>query len=92
LSTRLADCWTSPLSSITEARLLLVLGASPAPLYADDSFGKRTLARRELEGSVCAVCAEKYREFLALAQRIHDAQFRRDRVCALVICKIFIFL
>lgn len=55
-------------------RILLTLGADPDNLYKDD-YGKKELEDRIANGNVCAICAEKYNDFLQYAQMIHEAQF-----------------
>uniref|UniRef100_F1L5F9 85 kDa calcium-independent phospholipase A2 n=1 Tax=Ascaris suum TaxID=6253 RepID=F1L5F9_ASCSU len=74
LTCKLIDCWSQPQSSITEVRILLTLGADPDNLYKDD-YGKKELEDRIANGNVCAICAEKYNDFLQYAQMIHEAQF-----------------
>jgi predicted acylesterase/phospholipase RssA len=74
LTARLTEVWATPQCSITDARILLTLGADPSALYTAD-YGEKTLRDREDTGSVCEQCALKYREFLEFAQQIYDAQF-----------------
>uniref|UniRef100_A0A914ZSM3 PNPLA domain-containing protein n=1 Tax=Parascaris univalens TaxID=6257 RepID=A0A914ZSM3_PARUN len=74
LTCKLIDCWSQPQSSITEVRILLTLGADPDNLYKDD-YGQKELEDRIANGNVCAICAEKYNDFLQYAQMIHEAQF-----------------
>ncbi|KHN74520.1 85/88 kDa calcium-independent phospholipase A2 [Toxocara canis] len=85
LTSKLIDCWSQPQSSITEAtdsfkfcfvRILLTLGAEPDALY-EDEYGRKELDDRIANGNVCVVCAEKYNDFLAYAQLIHEAQFEQ---------------
>lgn len=80
LSSRLLDCWSQPQSSITEARILLTLGAKPDRLYEDD-YGKKALEDRVSNGSVCSQCLVRHEEFLDWAQRIHEAQFEQTPIC-----------
>lgn len=75
LTIKLVEAWSDVEASITDVRLLLILGASPVTLYQDDNLGERELQRRIDEGSVCELCVDKYREFLSLAGQIYDAQF-----------------
>ncbi|KAI6212257.1 85/88 kDa calcium-independent phospholipase A2 [Aphelenchoides fujianensis] len=74
LTARLLEAWTAPECSITDVRILFVLGADPADLYVD-SEGERLLNEREEAGSICGQCAPKYREFLQFARQLYDAQF-----------------
>ncbi|KAI1732852.1 patatin-like phospholipase domain-containing protein [Ditylenchus destructor] len=73
LTTKLVEIWATPQCSITDARILLTLGADPEALYKDD-YGEKTLRDREDSGSVCSECAEKYRDFLEYAQEIYHSQ------------------
>uniref|UniRef100_A0A914S449 PNPLA domain-containing protein n=1 Tax=Parascaris equorum TaxID=6256 RepID=A0A914S449_PAREQ len=59
---------------LLEVRILLTLGADPDNLYKDD-YGQKELEDRIANGNVCAICAEKYNDFLQYAQMIHEAQF-----------------
>ncbi|CAI4229579.1 unnamed protein product [Auanema sp. JU1783] len=63
MSTKLRDVWAVPQSTITEARLLLTLGADPSCLYEDD-YGEVTLQNRVDSGSVCKDCKAKFDTFL----------------------------
>jgi hypothetical protein len=74
LTSKLVEVWANPICSITDARILLTLGANPTPLYAED-YGETTLSQRRDAGSCCDTCAEKFDEFLRLAQSIYEAQF-----------------
>ncbi|CAD6194252.1 unnamed protein product [Caenorhabditis auriculariae] len=71
ISTKLHDIWGIPQSTITEARLLLTLGADPASLYVDD-YGKKTLRDRIDNGSVCDDCTHKWNDFLEYASAIYE--------------------
>ncbi|KAH7729300.1 Protein T04B2.5 [Aphelenchoides avenae] len=75
LSSKLAEVWATPQCSITDARILLTLGANPEGLYSAE-YGEKTLKEREESGSVCPTCSQKYNEFLEFAPKIYDAQFR----------------
>lgn len=66
--------WATPQCSITDARILLTLGANPSLLYEND-YGKKTLQDRVEAGSVCSQCATKFEEFLEKAVIIHNVQF-----------------
>lgn len=74
ITAKLVDLWSQPQSSITEARLLLTLGADPERLY-EDEFGKNVLEDRMSNGSICHLCTAKYEDFLEYAQLIYEAQF-----------------
>lgn len=74
MSSKLSEVWSTPQCSITDARILLTLGANPSVLY-DNDYGKKTLEDRVETGSVCLSCALKFEEFLEKAPLIYDAQF-----------------
>uniref|UniRef100_A0AC34F0F5 PNPLA domain-containing protein n=1 Tax=Panagrolaimus sp. ES5 TaxID=591445 RepID=A0AC34F0F5_9BILA len=74
LSSKLVEVWATPQCSITDARILLTLGANPSLLY-DNDYGKKTLQDRVDAGSVCSQCAIKFEEYLEKAVIIYDAQF-----------------
>ncbi|CAJ0595000.1 unnamed protein product [Cylicocyclus nassatus] len=71
MSAKLHDIWAAPQATITEARLLLTLGANPESLYKDD-YGRRTLRDRVDNGTVCDKCICKYNAFLDYADIIHE--------------------
>ncbi len=76
LSTKLLDVWSCEHATITEIRILLVLGANPAKLY-EDEHGARMLEERMLSGTLCPNCAALFQEFLDKALAIHEAQFEQ---------------
>uniref|UniRef100_A0AC35U5M0 PNPLA domain-containing protein n=1 Tax=Rhabditophanes sp. KR3021 TaxID=114890 RepID=A0AC35U5M0_9BILA len=75
LTEKLHQTWDIPQASITDVRLLFVLGANPQTLYTDN-YGSNKLAARENAGTICSLCSEKYKSFLKKAQIIYDAQFK----------------
>lgn len=70
----MVEVWGTPQCSITDVRILFIVGADPAALYEGD-LGEKVLADRKENGSVCSLCAPKYKEFLQFARDIYDAQF-----------------
>uniref|UniRef100_A0A915DN81 Uncharacterized protein n=1 Tax=Ditylenchus dipsaci TaxID=166011 RepID=A0A915DN81_9BILA len=72
-ATKLVEVWATPQCSITDARILLTLGADPQAIYTEQ-FGEKTLKDREESGSVCSACGAKYRDFLEFAHEIYYAQ------------------
>uniref|UniRef100_A0A1I7XJQ2 PNPLA domain-containing protein n=1 Tax=Heterorhabditis bacteriophora TaxID=37862 RepID=A0A1I7XJQ2_HETBA len=71
MSIKLHDVWAMPQAAITEARLLLTLGADPSCLY-EDEYGQKVLLDRINNGSVCPKCASKFEEFLKYAGVIYE--------------------
>ncbi|CAD5219338.1 unnamed protein product [Bursaphelenchus okinawaensis] len=71
---KLTEVWATPQCSITDVRILFVVGADPAPLY-ENSTGEKVLSDRVENGSICTLCAQKYKEFLQFARQIYQAQF-----------------
>uniref|UniRef100_A0A1I7TDC3 PNPLA domain-containing protein n=1 Tax=Caenorhabditis tropicalis TaxID=1561998 RepID=A0A1I7TDC3_9PELO len=79
MTSKLVELWSIPQSTITEMRLLLTLGADPAPLFKDD-FGEKTLADRIDNGSVCEECAPKFKSFLEFSGTIFEEMFERTPI------------
>uniref|UniRef100_A0A1I8A984 PNPLA domain-containing protein n=1 Tax=Steinernema glaseri TaxID=37863 RepID=A0A1I8A984_9BILA len=79
VSTKLADVWAHPQSSITDARFLLVFGANPNKLYEND-YGEKTLSERVESGSLCEMCAPKFQSFLDNSLKIYDCQFNQTPI------------
>ncbi|CAB3406198.1 unnamed protein product [Caenorhabditis bovis] len=79
ITTKLHDIWAIPQSTITEVRLLLTLGGDPANLYIDD-YGKKTLADRIENGSVCEECAPKWQGFLDMAGTIYEEMYEQTPI------------
>ncbi|VDL79041.1 unnamed protein product, partial [Nippostrongylus brasiliensis] len=71
MSAKLHDIWAAPQSTITEARLLLTLGANPESLYKDE-YGEKTLMDRVNSGTVCDKCQIKFTDFLEYAGTIYE--------------------
>ncbi|KIH68357.1 phospholipase, patatin family [Ancylostoma duodenale] len=71
MSAKLHDVWAAPQATITEARLLLTLGANPESLYKDD-YGHKTLMDRVDSGTVCDKCVVKFNDFLEYAGVIYE--------------------
>nr|CDJ83972.1 Patatin domain containing protein [Haemonchus contortus] len=71
MSAKLHDIWAAPQATITEARLLLTLGANPECLYKDD-YGQKTLMDRVDSGTVCDKCVVKFHDFLEFAGTIYE--------------------
>ncbi|PIO67301.1 hypothetical protein TELCIR_10955 [Teladorsagia circumcincta] len=71
MSAKLHDIWAAPQATITEARLLLTLGANPECLYKDD-YGQKTLMDRVDSGTVCDKCVVKFNDFLEFAGTIYE--------------------
>ncbi|KJH51739.1 phospholipase, patatin family [Dictyocaulus viviparus] len=71
MSAKLYDIWATPQASITEARLLLTLGANPESLYKFD-YGHKTLMDRVNNGSVCSKCFLKFSDYLEYAGTIYE--------------------
>lgn len=79
MTAKLFELWSIPQSTITEMRLLLTLGADPAPLFKDD-FGEKTLLDRIGNGSVCRQCAPKFKSFLEFSGTIFEEMFERTPI------------
>ncbi|CAD5226350.1 unnamed protein product [Bursaphelenchus xylophilus] len=71
---KLTEVWAIPQCSITDVRILFVVGADPSALY-ENEYGEKVLADRMENGSICSLCGKKYREFLQFARQIHQAQY-----------------